>query len=84
MTASSPERTDVLWGTEPQPEWIPHFEEAVSCNLGAYRHRQRLPTELIQNGQRPVALSIAELAVNEVDGPDIVWIQTESQTLTLS
>ncbi len=61
-------------------EWIKCFENVVRSHLGAYRHRQRLPRELIQNNQHLVAAAIAELVVDEVStrqiasqSPDEQW-----------
>ncbi len=56
----------------PQQERVERFEDVVGSHLGPDGHRQGLPLELVQHRQHLVAAAIAELVVDEVNGPDMV------------
>jgi len=67
-----------------QEERIERFEDVVGSHLGANDHCQGLPGVFIQNSQHLVAPTVAELVVDEVDGPDVVrmrWPQADGRTV---
>ncbi len=54
--------------------WVQCVENIVRSHLRSYRYAQRLTGVFIQNRQHFVTAPIAELIVNEVDGPDMVGV----------
>ena len=76
--------SDILRGTVAQQERIESFENIVGTHLGADHNSQGLPRELIENRQHLVTAPIAELVVDEVDGPDVVrmgWPQSDDRAV---
>ncbi len=56
----------------PQKQRIKRFEDVVGAHLCPDAHCHGLPGIFIQNGKHLVAPPVAELVVDEVDGPDVV------------
>ena len=54
--------------------WVQCVENIVRSHLRSYSYAQRLTGVFIQNRQHFVTAPIAELIVNEVDGPDMVGV----------
>ena len=53
---------------------VQYVENIVRSHLRSYRFAQRLTGIFIQNRQHFVTAPIAELIVNEVDGPDMFGV----------
>ena len=52
-------------------QWVKCVENIVRTHLRSYHYAQPLTSVFIQNRQHFVTAPIAEMIVNEVDGPDM-------------
>ena len=61
-------------GAVTQEKRVERLENIVGAHPGADRDGKSLPGVLVQNSQHLIAATIAELVVNEIDAPDVVWM----------
>ncbi len=55
-------------------EWVQFFQNFCCPHPGLHPHAQCLSGVFIQNSEHFVCSAIAQLVVNKIDAPDVIWI----------